>query len=117
MSRKGKLPIALPKGVDVKVTDNEVAIKGPKGTLHQALVKGVNVQVDGTHLVVSLDEESPADEAFHGLYRTLLQNMVDGTTTGFSKKLEMVGVGYRASVQGQLLDLQIGFSHPTKIEI
>ena len=117
MSRKGKLPIPLPKGVEVKVTDAEVLVKGPKGSLHQPLVPGVQVKVEDSQVVVGLEDEESDLGHFHGLYRTLIHNMVIGTTEGFEKRLEMIGVGYRAAVQGDLLDLQLGFSHPTKLPI
>jgi large subunit ribosomal protein L6 len=117
MSRKGKLPIPLPKGVEIKVTEKEVSVKGPKGTLNQLLTQGINVKVEGDQILVLLDEKFPENNDHHGLYRSLIQNMVTGTTTGFDEKLEMIGVGYRAAVQGELLDLQIGFSHPTKLPI
>lgn len=117
MSRKGKLPIPVPKGVEVKLSDAEISVKGPKGTLHQALSKEVKVQMDGDTIHVTLaDDESDAGN-FHGLYRTLINNMIIGVTLGFKRQLEMIGVGYRAAVQGKLLDLQIGFSHPTKLSI
>ena len=117
MSRKGKLPISLPSGVEVKITDTEVTVKGPKGTLHQKLVPGVQVIVEDKQVLVSLEDNNSGLDHFHGLYRTLIYNMVVGTTEGFEKKLEMIGVGYRAAVQGDLLDLQLGFSHPTKLPI
>lgn len=118
MSRKGKLPISVPKGVEIKVSGTEVAVKGPKGSLTQTIVPGVNVKVEDDQVIVSLDEQQQDDLAhFHGLYRTLIHNMVIGTSEGFEKKLEMIGVGYRAAVQGDLLDLQLGFSHPTKLPI
>lgn len=117
MSRKGKLPITLPKGVEVKVSDKIVSVKGPKGSMTQTLVPGVKVQVDGDTVQVSLEDENAEKGNYHGLYRTLIHNMVIGTTEGFEKKLEMIGVGYRAAVQGDLLDLQLGFSHPTKLPI
>ena len=117
MSRKGKLPIPLPSGVEVKVSDTEVSVKGPKGLLTQKLVPGVNVKVQGNEVLVSLADEGADLTHYHGLYRTLIHNMVVGTTEGFEKKLEMIGVGYRAAVQGELLDLQLGFSHPTKLPI
>lgn len=117
MSRKGKQPIQLPKGVEIKVSPTDVSVKGPKGTLHQALVKGIQVVVKEGVVHVELVEGHESEDQFHGLYRTLIQNMVDGTTQGFIKELEMVGVGYRAAVSGHHLDLQIGFSHPTKISI
>jgi len=117
MSRKGKLPIPLPKGVEVKMTESEISVKGPKGTLHQKLVPGIIVKIENDHVVVSKASDDLEIDHFHGLYRTLISNMIEGTTTGFDKKLEMIGVGYRAVVQGDLLDLQLGFSHPTKLPI
>jgi len=117
MSRKGKLPIAIPKGVDVKVINREVAVKGPKGSMKMELIKGVDVLIENEHLSVSIDEKESQLKKFHGLTRTLIENMVLGTTQGFHKDLEMIGVGYRAAVQGDLLDLQIGMSHPTKLHI
>jgi large subunit ribosomal protein L6 len=117
MSRKGKLPISLPQGVEVKSSDTEVIVKGPKGTMHQAIVPGVKVVVENNEVIVSLADENSNLANFHGLYRSLINNMVIGTTAGFEKRLEMIGVGYRATVQGDLLDLQLGFSHPTKLPI
>jgi len=117
MSRKGKLPIALPKGVEVKATKTEVSVKGPKGTLKHALPEGIELKIEKERVLVELAENAQDKNNFHGLYRSLIQNMVIGTTQGFEKLLEMVGVGYRAAVQGKNLDLQIGFSHPTKVEI
>lgn len=117
MSRKGKLPIAIPKGVEVKISGNEITVKGPKGTLHQNLCEGVGAKIEDGQLHVFLADESQDLGNYHGLYRSLILNMVLGTTEGFQKSLEMVGVGYRAAVQGRLLDLQLGFSHPTKIPI
>lgn len=117
MSRKGKLPIAIPKGVEVKIADKQISVKGPKGTLTHELVPEVKVHIENEQIHVALNEAHSNAENFHGLYRTLIDNMVVGTSKGFEKKLEMIGVGYRASVQGQLLDLQIGLSHPTKLEI
>lgn len=117
MSRKGKLPIPLPKGVDVKVDGTNITVKGPKGTLKHDIKKGIEVKVEKEEIIVSLAETHQDQGNFHGLYRTIIANMVDGVTKGFETKLEMIGVGYRAAVQGQLLDLQIGFSHPTKISI
>lgn len=117
MSRKGKLPIPVPKGVEVKVSDNEVFVKGPKGSLQQSVVPGIGVTVEGNEILVSLNNENSELKKFHGLFRTLIHNMVVGTTEGFEKRLEMIGVGYRASIQGDMLDLLLGFSHPTKLLI
>lgn len=117
MSKKGKAPIQLPSGVEMKMSGNIISIKGPKGTLEQKLGPEVNVELKDNVLFVSLNEKFADKSNFHGLYRTLIANMVEGTTNGFEKKLQMIGVGYRAAVQGDLLDLQIGFSHPTKLPI
>jgi len=117
MSRKGKLPIPLPKGVEVKVLGTEVFVEGPKGSLHLSLVFGVQVRVEGDHILVALEDKSSDLGHYHGLYRALIQNMVTGATEGFQKHLEMIGVGYRATVQGEILDLQLGFSHPTTLVI
>jgi large subunit ribosomal protein L6 len=117
MSRKGKLPIPVPKNVEVKITASEVSVKGPKGSLKQAIISGVKVTLEDGQIIVSLEDNSGDKEQFQGLLRTLIHNMVEGTTQGFEKKLSMIGVGYRAVVQGDLLDLQIGFSHPTKLQI
>lgn len=116
MSRIGKSPVPRPKGVDVKVSGKVITVKGPKGTLHQELMTGIKVVVEEHEVLVSVDED-PSMSAFHGLYRALINNMIVGTTTGFEKKLEMIGVGYRAAVQGNHLDIQIGLSHPTKLLI
>ncbi len=117
MSRKGKLPISIPKGVEVKIGKEEVSVKGPKGTLKQTLMPQIELHIENDHLIVSLHKDHQDAGSFHGLYRSLIHNMVIGTTQGFEKKLEMIGVGYRASVQGNLVDLLIGCSHPTKLPI
>lgn len=117
MSRKGKFPIPLPKEVEVKVSNTEVFVKGPKGSLSQQLVPGIQVKVEENQILVALVDEDTDLGQYHGLYRTLINNMIVGTTQGFEKRLEMIGVGYRAAVQGDLLDLQVGFSHPTKLSI
>lgn len=117
MSRKGKLPIPLPKGVEVKTSGTEVSVKGPKGSMHQTITSGINVTVENDEVLVTLADEKSDLNHFQGLYRSLINNMIIGTTVGFEKRLEMIGVGYRAAVQGDLLDLQLGFSHPTKLPI
>lgn len=117
MSRKGKLPIPLPKGVEVKISESEVSVKGPKGSLNQKLVPGIDVKIENDQIIVSKGNDDSELDQYHGLYRTLIFNMVEGTTKGFERQLEMIGVGYRAAVQGDLLDLQLGFSHPTKLPI
>lgn len=117
MSRIGKQPIALPKGVEVKIANEEITVKGPKGTLKQQLVDGIKISIEDGHANVTVDEDVTDAAAKHGLYRALISNMVHGVSTGFEKKLEMIGVGYRAALQGKFLDVQVGFSHPTKVEI
>lgn len=117
MSRKGKAPIQLPKGIETTIAKGKVSIKGPKGTSVLDIGPEVDVEVKDNVIFVSLNEKHADKSNFHGLYRSLIANMVVGTTTGFEKKLQMVGVGYRAAVQGNVLDLQLGFSHPTKLPI
>jgi large subunit ribosomal protein L6 len=118
MSRKGKMPIALPKGVQVVSVNENVTVTGPKGSLSLTMVPGVLVSVLTDHISVSTETESGENlKNFHGLYWSLINNMILGTTKGFEKKLEMIGVGYRAAVQGTMLDIQAGFSHPTKLAI
>lgn len=117
MSRKGKVPIPLPKGVEVKVQNDEVVVKGPKGILSQKVPHELKLEISPNEIVVSIDESMDNSMAFHGLYHALITNMVIGTSQGFEKRLEMIGVGYRAAVKGKDLDLQIGCSHPTLIHI
>lgn len=117
MSRLGKTPIVVPKGIEIKVADKVLQVKGPKGTLSQELKDGVSVVVEDGKATVVVDESKEIPGAFHGLYRSLLNNMIVGTSKGFEKKLVLIGVGYRAAVQGHKLDLQLGFSHPTQLEI
>jgi len=107
----------MPKGVEVSTRDGEIHVKGPKGVMQQKLLPGIEVQVEGDQLNVLLNESHKSAGSIHGLSRSLINNMVVGVSSGFEKKLEMRGVGYRANVQGDLLDLQVGFSHPTKLKI
>jgi large subunit ribosomal protein L6 len=117
MSRKGKQPIPVPKGVEVKVAQDGISVKGPKGTLNHEIMKGLKVHLENQQIQVSLVDESSDMGHFHGLYRAIVNNMVHGVSHGFEVRLEMIGVGYRSSVQGQNLDLLVGTSHPVKIEI
>src|ERR1700730_2032113 len=117
MSRKGRMPIPLPKGVEVSIKGQELMVKGPKGALSRKVVVGVKVAVDEGNVVVGVVQEDRRHKALHGLYRALVANMVQGVAQGFSKTLEMVGVGYRSAVSGESLDLQLGFSHPTRVSI
>lgn len=115
MSRKAKVPIKLPKGVEVKIEQNNISVKGPKGQLSQQLTHGITAKVEGDELTVDL--QSAEAKNFQGLYWSLLSNMVTGVSEGFTKSLEMIGVGFRAAVKGNLLDLQLGFSHPVELPI
>ncbi len=111
MSRIGKLPITIPAKVEVKVSGNMVQVKGPKGELTQKIEDGVTVKVDGNTINVERATEQKRHRALHGLYRALINNMVVGVSEGFTKQQELVGVGYKASNQGQLLDMVLGYSH------
>lgn len=113
MSRIGKLPITVPAGVTITVSDdNKVTVKGPKGTLSQAVNSDIKVEQDKGVLTLVRPTDSKPHKAMHGLYRTLVNNMVIGVTTGFSRELEMVGTGYRAAAEGKKLTIQAGYSHP-----
>ncbi|HQN92627.1 MAG TPA: 50S ribosomal protein L6 [Prolixibacteraceae bacterium] len=112
MSRIGKLPIEIPGGVTVKVDDNNVVtVKGPLGELSQKVNPEIDVKIEGNQLTVNRPSDEKNHRAMHGLYRSLLNNMVTGVSKGFEVKLELVGVGYRAENQGQVLQLVLGYSH------
>ena len=117
MSRIGKLPIHIPAGVSVTIKDNVVTVKGPKGELAQNI--NPDIQIDITDGVITLTR--PSDEkghrSLHGLYRSLINNMIVGVSQGYVKKMELVGVGYRATSNGQLLELSLGYSHPIVTEL
>lgn len=117
MSRKGKIPVKVPSGVTAKIDGNHLDVKGPKGNLMKEIPSELVVKVEGDKIVVALRDEKSDCGNLHGLYRTLIENVVLGVTKGFERRLEMIGVGYRANVQGPLLDLQIGLSHPVKLPI
>lgn len=116
MSRIGKLPIPVPAGVDVKIEGNHIVVKGPKGTLERDFSSDITVVYEDGHIVVTRPSDDKQHRAFHGLTRALIQNMVVGVTNGFEKSLDMVGVGYRAQMQGTKLVLAIGYSHPVEVE-
>ena len=116
MSRIGSNPIAIPEGVTVEVKDNEITVKGKLGELSQKF-DGVAIKNEDGTLTVERESESKEHKAKHGLYRALLFNMVEGVSKGWTKELELVGVGYRASNQGQKLDLALGFSHNIILDI
>lgn len=112
MSRVAKYPVPVPAGVEVTLGDLQISIKGPLGTLTQAMLPSVAVQKDGDALVCKAVEGAPGGNAMSGTMRALVNNMVTGVTKGFEKKLNLVGVGYRAQAQGAKLNLTLGFSHP-----
>jgi large subunit ribosomal protein L6 len=117
MSRLGKTPITLPTGVEIKVSkEGVVAVKGPKGNLQLQLPTGVSIQVEGQAVIVNRDEAVILSK-FHGLYRSLVKNAILGVSDGFEVKLTLIGVGYKANLVGSELDMQLGYSHPTKIKI
>lgn len=116
MSRIGKLPIPIPDKVTVKLTETEVAIKGPKGELKVEHLGRVKVEQEEGNLLVKRWDDSRQSRAFHGLYQRLIGNAVTGVTEGFSKTLEVQGVGYRAALKGKSLNLSLGFSHPVEID-
>ncbi len=116
MSRIGKMPITLPAGVEVKVDGSTVTIKGKNGELTRTFQDVIDIKVDGEVLSCSPKNEDPQTNAFWGLTRTLLSNMVAGVSEGFEKKLELVGVGYRAALKGSDLELSVGYSHPVVVK-
>lgn len=117
MSRIGKLPITLPKGVDVSIKDNVVTVKGPKGTLSQYVDPRISVELSEGVLHVARTNETKEERSLHGLYRALINNMVVGVSEGYKKTLELIGVGYRAANNGQILELSLGFTHPVYIQL
>jgi large subunit ribosomal protein L6 len=113
MSRVGKAPVKIQQGVKVEIKDGLVKVEGPKGKLSHNLPRGVSAKVENGSVVVARDEKvAPNAAALHGLSRTLIHNMVHGVHTGFTRELDVVGVGYRAAVKGQVLSLTVGYSHP-----
>jgi large subunit ribosomal protein L6 len=112
MSRIGKMPITIPAGVEIKFDKGQVTVKGKKGQLIQDIDKDIIVKIEGTELTVERPTEQKRHKAMHGLYRSLINNMVIGVSEGYVRKLEMIGVGYRCSNQGNLLEVAVGFSHP-----
>jgi len=116
MSRIGKMPIEIPSGVDFKLTGNTVVVKGPNGTLSRDLHKDMIIKVDGSIVNVERPSEQKEHKSLHGLTRTLVANMVEGVTKGYTKVLEVNGVGYRAQKQGSKLVLTLGYSHPVEMD-
>jgi len=111
MSRIGKLPITIPAGVSITQQGTIITVKGPKGTLTQEINPNITVEVEGNQCVVSRPDDEKQNRAMHGLYRSLIQNMVTGVSEGYKKVLELVGVGYRVSNQGQVLEMALGYTH------
>ena len=116
MSRIGRMPIPIPSGVDVKIEGTAVTVKGPKGVLNRLIPERPVVEVTGGQVIVTRISESRQDKSLHGLTRTLIANMVEGVTKGFEKELEIIGLGYKVEAEGKGLILNVGFSHPVKIE-
>ena len=121
MSRIGKLPIQIPAGVTISQKDNVVTVKGPKGELSQYVDPSIKMNVEEAQITFEIDENSPVNykqkQAFHGLYRSLVNNMVVGVSQGYTKTMELVGVGYRVSNQGNLVEFALGYTHPIFIQL
>ena len=121
MSRIGKLPIVIPAGVTVDYKNGVVSVKGPKGELSQKVDSSIIVKIEDGRMTFEIDEKSPVNvkqkQAFHGLYRALVNNMVVGVSEGYKKELELVGVGYRVSNQGNLIEFSLGYTHPIFIQL
>ena len=121
MSRIGKLPIVIPAGVTVEQKDGVVTVKGPKGELSQKVDSSIIMKIEGGHITFTIDEKSAVNvkqkQAFHGLYRALINNMVVGVSQGFKKEMELIGVGYRVSNQGNLLEFALGYTHPIFLQL
>jgi large subunit ribosomal protein L6 len=116
MSRIGRLPIPIPDGVDVQIEPGLVRVKGPKGQLQQSVSPDLSFERDDSRLVVKRPTDRGEHRALHGLTRSLVNNMVEGVTNGFEKRLEIQGVGYRAQLKGNTLELALGFSHPVRLD-
>lgn len=117
MSRIGKMPVAIPRGVEVKRDGNVLKVKGPKGELSNRIPPGLSVAVENNEVRIARSSDEPQERAFHGLLRSLVANSVTGVTKGFSKDLEIVGVGYKAEVKGKSIVFSIGYSHPVNFPI
>ena len=121
MSRIGKLPIVIPAGVTVTLNNGIVNVKGPKGEMSQKVDSSIIVKIENNEVILEVDENSPVNykqrNAFHGLYRSLINNMVVGVSEGYQKVLELVGVGYRVSNQGNIIEFSLGYTHPIFIQL
>lgn len=116
MSRIGKKPIAIPAGVDVKINGSEVTVKGPKGELKNTFNADISIAIEGSEIIVTRPTDNKEHRSLHGLTRTLIANMVEGVTNGYSKELEVNGVGYRVQKQGKNLVMNLGYSHQVIME-
>ena len=116
MSRVGKMPVAVPSGVDVKIDGSQVTVKGSKGELSREFHERVAIEMNDGELVVTRPDDARESKALHGLSRALLNNMVVGVSEGFTKELEIQGVGYRAALKGSDIELQVGYSHPVLVK-
>jgi len=117
MSRLGKTPITVPKGIEVKVEQNKIHVKGAKGHRFLDLPDGLKINIEDGKLFVVWSDDIDLDPAFYGFYRATINNLIIGVDKGFQKTLKLIGVGYRAAVSGKHIDLQLGYSHPTRVEI
>lgn len=117
MSRIGKRPIPIPRGVEIKLVDRQLTVKGPKGALRREIHPDVHVDIDGGRILLSVSEGKRELKAIHGLFRVLIDNMVTGVTKGFEKVLEIVGVGYRAELKGREAIFSLGYSHPINFRL
>lgn len=117
MSRIGKLPISIPKGVEVAIAKNVINVKGPKGQLSRTIDPDITVKVDNGEVILTRPSEQKRHKAMHGLYRALINNMITGVNTGFKTEQEVVGVGFRVAVQGQVVDMTLGYSHTIIFEL
>jgi large subunit ribosomal protein L6 len=116
VSRVGNKPIALPKGVEVKINGSTVSVKGPKGQLVQDIHSDLKVEVSASEVAVTRPNDSRLNKAQHGLARTLISNMVEGVTDGFKRSLQIIGIGYRVQAKGKGLEMALGFSHPVNVD-
>ena len=116
MSRIGRTPVPVPTGVEITVEGRELTVKGPKGTLERRLPGDISVRQEGAEVIVERPDDERENRALHGLVRSLVNNMVLGVSQEFTKELEIIGVGYRANMQGSTLDLALGFSHPVRVD-
>ena len=117
MSRIGNKPITVPEGVEVKLDDMHLTVKGPKGTLEREIHKNMTVSIDGNIITVTRPNDEAENRSLHGLTRTLIHNMIEGVLNEYKKELQIVGVGYRAQLQGKKLVMNLGYSHPVEMEV